>query len=445
MSFERLGLDPRLLKAVVQSGFHQPTDIQSRAIPVILAGRDLMACAQTGTGKTAAFLLPILQKLLNPSEKRGAGPRVLVLTPTRELALQIGDAIGQLGRYCKLAGGSLVGGVSYGPQHRLLGKPLDILVATPGRLLDHIDQGNLDFSRLEVFVLDEADRMLDMGFIHPVKNIAATLPGKRQTLLFSATLEGEVLKVAKALLTDPERIQLAVNSDTHADIAQQMHEADDAGHKRRLLAHYLAQPAVTQALVFTATKHGAKRMARKLDAEGHSAAALHGDMSQAARKRAVEQMRRGRIRVLVATDVAARGLDIRTISHVINFDLPTVAEDYIHRIGRTGRARATGTAVSLVAPQDRSKLVQIERLTGRSLARGIIVGLEPDARSAKDNGRPQRERPGSGVAARARSGKPGQAVPGPGPRGRKPSSRRKNSRVRPWSGRAATGSEAFSR
>jgi len=371
-----------------------------------------MACAQTGTGKTAAFVLPILQRLLEPARGRGAGPRALVLTPTRELAIQIGEAIEQLGRYCSLVSGSLVGGVSYGPQHRMLRKPLDILVATPGRLLDHLDQGTVDFSRLEVFVLDEADRMLDMGFIRPVRTIAATLPGKRQTLLFSATLEGEVLSVAKALMSRPERIQLAVNREPHADIAQHMHEADDAGHKRRLLAHYLAQPALTQALVFTATKHGAKRMARRLDAEGHSAASLHGNMSQAARRRTVEQMRRGRIRVLVATDVAARGLDIRTISHVINFDLPTVAEDYIHRIGRTGRAKATGTAVSLVTPEDRTKLVQIERLTGRSLERGTIIGLEPASRGKNPSsrhkggrGRPwaDRSRPGGNQATRRRS------------------------------------------
>ncbi|MGA8259926.1 MAG: DEAD/DEAH box helicase [Arenicellales bacterium] len=445
MSFEQLGLDPRLLKAVVKSGFHQPTDIQSRAIPSILAGRDLMACAQTGTGKTAAFVLPILQMLLEPCGKRGAGPRALVLTPTRELAIQIGEAIEQLGRYCNLSSGSLVGGVSYGPQHRLLGKPLDILVATPGRLLDHIGQGRVDFSRLEVFVLDEADRMLDMGFIRPVKTIAAALPARRQTLLFSATLEGEVLKVAKALMSDPERIQLAVNRDTHADIAQHMHQADDVAHKRRLLAHYLAQPAVTQALVFTATKHGAKRMAKSLDAEGHSTAALHGNMSQAARKRTVEQMRRGEVRVLVATDVAARGLDIRTISHVINFDLPTVAEDYIHRIGRTGRARATGTAVSLVTPEDRSKLFQIERLTGRSLERGIVVGLEPASGGDRQGGQRQREGSGAKVAARGVPGKSGKTTARLGAPGKPHSSRKRSARGRPWTGRPSARREAFSR
>ncbi len=388
MSFEKLRLDSRLLKAVEDSGFHQPTDIQRRAIPLALAGKDLMASAQTGTGKTAAFVLPTLQRLLKPATKRGVGPRALVITPTRELALQISDAVAQFGRFCRLTTGNLVGGMPYPPQYRMLGKPLDLLVATPGRLLDHMNQGRVNFSRLEVLILDEADRMLDMGFIQPVKTIAAAVPAARQTLLFSATLEGQVLKIAKALLKNPERVQLAANSDRHASIAQRIYQADDASHKRKLLAHHLVQDELTQALVFTATKRGARRMAKVLDSQGHATAALHGDMSQSARKRTVERMRRGKIRVLVATDVAARGLDIRSISHVINFDMPTVAEDYIHRIGRTGRAQALGTAISLVAPDDRSKLNQIERLTGRRLERGVVVGLEPNAR-------PPRNEPGS--------------------------------------------------
>jgi superfamily II DNA/RNA helicase len=253
-----------------------------------------------------------------------------------------------------------------------------------------MDQGRVNFSRLEVLILDEADRMLDMGFIHPVKTIAAAVPAARQTLLFSATLEGPVLKIAKALMKNPERVQLAANRDRHASITQCIYQADDAGHKRKLLAHHLGQDELTQALVFTATKRGARRMAKVLDAEGHLVAALHGDMSQSARKRTVEHMRRGKIRVLVATDVAARGLDIRSISHVINFDLPTVAEDYIHRIGRTGRAEALGTAISLVTPDDRSKLSQIERLTGRRLERGIIVGLEPAVSTSRNGPGPKR-------------------------------------------------------
>lgn len=379
MTFEELGLDSRLLRAVKDGGFRQPTEIQSRAIPIILAGKDLMACAQTGTGKTAAFVLPVLQKLLEPAGRKGVGPRALVLTPTRELAVQVSDVVARFGHPCSFTAGSLVGGVSYGPQHRLLGKPLDLLVATPGRLLDHMSQGNVNFSRLETLILDEADRMLDMGFIRPVKQIAAALPANRQTLLFSATLEGAVLDVAKALTKKPERLQLTSNHERHAGITQCLYQADDTSHKRKLLAHHLTRDDLTQALVFTATKRGAKRMAKSLGVAGHSAAALHGDMSQAARQRTVERMRLGQVRVLVATDVAARGLDIRSISHVINFDLPAVAEDYIHRIGRTGRARARGTAISLVVPGDRSKLNQIERLTGSKLQAGVIAGLEPKA------------------------------------------------------------------
>ncbi len=403
MLFEQLGLDSRLLRAVKHSGFQQPTDIQRQAIPLAVAGKDLMASAQTGTGKTAAFVLPTLHKLLEPPKVPGVGPRALVVTPTRELALQIKDAVEQFGRFCQLTSANLVGGMSYRPQYRMLEKPLDVLVATPGRLLDHMNQGRVNFSRLEVLILDEADRMLDMGFIQPVKAIAAALPVSRQTLLFSATLEGPVLNIAKAMLRNPVRVQLAANRDRHARIAQRMNQANDANHKRKLLAHHLVQDELTQALVFTATKRGARRMAEVLNTQGHATAALHGDMSQAARKRTVERMRRGNIRVLVATDVAARGLDICSISHVINFDLPTVAEDYIHRIGRTGRAQGSGTAISLVAPDDRAKLNQIERLTGRKLEREVIVGLEPNARGSRNGHEAKRiqmsKRPSSGSGA----------------------------------------------
>ncbi len=413
MSFEQLALDPRLLKAVKGSGFQQPTDIQRQAIPLALAGKDLMASAQTGTGKTAAFVLPTLQRLLQPATKRSVGPRALVLTPTRELALQISDAVAQFGQFCRLTTGNLVGGMPYPAQNRMLGKPLDLLVATPGRLLDHMSQGRVNFSRLEVLILDEADRMLDMGFIQPVKTIAAAVPAARQTLLFSATLEGQVLKIAKALMKNPERVQLAANRDRHASIAQHIYQADDAAHKRKLLAHHLVQDELTQALVFTATKRGARRMAKVLDEQGHATAALHGDMSQSARKRTVERMRRGKIRVLVATDVAARGLDICSISHVINFDLPTVAEDYIHRIGRTGRAQASGTAISLVAPDDRSKLNQIERLTGRRLERSIVVGLEPNSRPSRNETRSTRgSKPGTNPGSHFRANNVGKATSG---------------------------------
>ena len=394
MSFENLKLDSTLLRAVEACGYKTPTDIQRQAIPVALAGRDLMASAQTGTGKTAAFVLPVLQRLLQPATARGRGPRVLVLTPTRELAMQVTDNIQQFGRFCRVVSGSVVGGMSYSPQIRLLGRPLDLLVATPGRLMDHMEQGRVDFSRLEVLILDEADRMLDMGFVQAVKTIAAATPTSRQTLLFSATLEGQVLEVARRLLKDPARIQLAASTDRHAGIVQHVHQADDATHKHSLLAHFLESGLLYQALVFTATKRGADKLARTLAAKGHSSAALHGDMTQGARKRTVEHMRRGKLRVLVATDVASRGLDIQGISHVINFDLPMVAEDYIHRIGRTGRAGATGTAISLVGPEDRRKLADIERLVGRRFERTVIPGLEPK--------RPERSAPHARPAGKPR-------------------------------------------
>ena len=406
-SFDALQLHPLLLKAAAASGFTAPTAIQQQAIPEVLSGRDLMASAQTGTGKTAAFVLPALQRLLTPASARGRGPRVLVLTPTRELAMQVTENIRQLGRFTRFVSGSVVGGMPYPPQNRLLAAPLDLLVATPGRLMDHMAQGRVDFARIELLVLDEADRMLDMGFVDAVQDIAARTPAQRQTLLFSATLEGRVLRVAQALLRDPVRVQLAANHERHAAITQQVHLADDHGHKQRLLAHYLAQPALKQAVVFTATKAGADRLARALEGLGHAAAPLHGDMNQNQRRRTVEQMKRGGFRLLVATDVAARGLDIRSLSHVINFDLPMVAEDYIHRIGRTGRGGDSGTAISFVGPDDRRKLADIERLTGSRLERSVIAGLEPLRReSASGHARNQGagRKPGGAHRAPTRSG-----------------------------------------
>ena len=377
MFFKDLNLDAKLLKAVEASGFSEPTDIQRQAIPVVLSGRDLMASAQTGTGKTAAFVLPALQQLLKPSNKRGKGPRVLVLTPTRELAMQVTDHIRQFGRFAKFSAGTVVGGMAYPPQIKMLRNPLDLLVATPGRLLDHMEQGRVDFSRLEILVLDEADRMLDMGFVDAVKTIAAATPNDRQSLLFSATLEGPVLNIARQLLKDPERIALAANNERHESIQQHLHYADSVSHKHELLEHHLRNVDVHQALIFTATKRAADKLAKNLTAQNHRSAALHGDMSQNKRKRTVDNMRRGKFRLLVATDVAARGLDIRGISHVINFDMPMVAEDYIHRIGRTGRAGSTGNAISLVGPGDRDKLSRVERLTGQKIKREVVEGLEP--------------------------------------------------------------------
>lgn len=380
VSFEQLNLNSDLLRAIKACGFDAPTDIQRQAIPVALSGADLMASAQTGTGKTAAFVLPALQRLATPPKARGHGPRVLVLTPTRELAQQVAANIEQFGRFSRIRAGSVVGGMPYPPQMRMLERPLDLLVATPGRLMDHMERNRVDFGRLEMLVLDEADRMLDMGFVDAVNLIAAATPPERQTLLFSATLEGRVLDVARRLLRDPARIQLAASRDQHQSISQQLHQADDMRHKHRLLSHLIGQTDLSQAVIFTATKRGADRLAETLAQNGHTCAALHGDMGQGQRKRTVDRMRRGNLRLLVATDVAARGLDIKGISHVINFDLPMVAEDYIHRIGRTGRAGATGTAVSFVGPDDWGKLAGIERMLGRKLERDIIPGLEPQAR-----------------------------------------------------------------
>lgn len=377
MSFDNLNLDSKLLQAIEKCGYSQPTDIQRQAIPAVLSGRDLMASAQTGTGKTAAFVLPALQRLLQPSRVTGNGPRVLVLTPTRELAMQVSENVEQFGRFTRFTSGNVVGGMPYPAQIKMLRRPLDLLVATPGRLMDHMEQGRVDFSRLEILVLDEADRMLDMGFVDAVREITSATPATRQTLLFSATLEGKVLKIAKQSLKDPARIQLATNQKSHESILQHIHHADDVAHKHRLMSHYLQDDSVEQAVIFTATKRGAERLSKVLAGKGHTTAALHGDMGQGQRKRTVERMRRRKFRLLVATDVAARGLDIKGISHVFNYELPMVAEDYIHRIGRTGRGGAKGTAVSLVGPDDWAKLTGIERLMEQKLKREVIEGLEP--------------------------------------------------------------------
>ncbi len=392
-SFDDFGFDDTLLRAVKACGFSTPTPVQVQAIPPVMAGRDLLASAQTGTGKTAAFLLPILHRLKTRPAKPGRGPRVLILSPTRELAGQIADAVRDLGRFSNVRHGSVVGGMGYGPQHRLLGGSLDVLVATPGRLMDHMEQGRVSFPRLEVLVLDEADRMLDMGFAPAVERIASALPKDRQTLLFSATLEGRVLNVARRHQTDPATVRLAHATMRHKDIAQWMHEAGDGAHKRAVLERLLGEMGPGQALVFTATKRGAKRLAATLEAGGHACDALHGNMTQAARLRTVARLRKGGLKVVVATDVAARGLDVPGISHVINYDLPRTAEDYIHRIGRTGRAGAEGVAISLVGRAEMGQLRQIERLTGRPMERRVLNGLEaPRYETAvaapRPNGRP---------------------------------------------------------
>jgi superfamily II DNA/RNA helicase len=399
VTFEKLALHPSILKAITDSGYTVPTPIQAQAIPLALAGADLMASAQTGTGKTAAFVLPSLHRLATPSSVNSRGPRVLVLTPTRELAAQVTEAAMKYGKHLRFRIGNVVGGMPYPPQMRLLSQPLDILVATPGRLLDHMERGRIDYSRLEVLVLDEADRMLDMGFIHAVEEIAAATPKTRQTLLFSATLEGNVAKLAGRLLKAPKRIQITPVHERHENIEQRLHHVDDGSHKQKLLAHLMLDSGFEKAIVFTATKRGADRLAKTLHAQGHPASPLHGDMNQNQRNRAVAHLRSGSVKLLVATDVAARGLDVSGITHVINYDLPKSPEDYVHRIGRTGRAGAKGIAISFASPEERGQLRDIERYTKQTIPALVIAGLEPTARAS----RPQSpERPRSGYRGKPR-------------------------------------------
>jgi superfamily II DNA/RNA helicase len=378
MSFEKLNLHPLILKAITDSGYTSPTPIQEQAIPELLAGHDIMASAQTGTGKTAAFMLPALHRLASPSKISGRGPRVLVLTPTRELALQVSEAASKYGKHlARIRVVSILGGMPYPLQNKLLSQPVEILVATPGRLIDHIQRGRIDFSRLEMLVLDEADRMLDMGFIDDVEKIASATPADRQTLLFSATLDSAIANIAARLLKSPKRIQIATSQARLDNIEQRLHYVDDMPHKSRLLDHLLRDTGLNQAIVFTATKRDADMLADNLAAQGHEAAALHGDMSQRDRNRTLTKLRHGGLRVLVATDVAARGIDVAGITHVINFDLPKFAEDYVHRIGRTGRAGAAGIAVSFASGKDGVNLKKIERFTGQRIASHVVPGLEP--------------------------------------------------------------------
>lgn len=386
MSFEQLALHPDLLKSISEQGFTEPSDIQTQAIPHILAGKDIMASAPTGTGKTAAFVLPALHNLSQTEAPQGHGPRVLVLTPTRELAKQVSDNIYKLTKYMRMRSTTIVGGMPYPPQIKMLRQSLDFLVATPGRLIDHMNSGRVDFSRIQMLILDEADRMLDMGFVDEVTRIAKETPENRQTLLFSATLEGQVEKVARALLKEPVKIQVAGVKIKHDSITQHMLQADDFRHKRKLLDHVLSDTAVEQAIIFTATKKGADNLAEKLKDDGYACAALHGDMRQNMRRRVIEQMQRRRLKVLVATDVAARGLDIRTISHVVNFDMPMQAEDYVHRIGRTGRGGSTGSAYSLIGPQDWQLFYRIQKFLDTRYELTAIPGLEAQQVKPKFSG-----------------------------------------------------------
>lgn len=383
--FNELNLHPSIIDAIYDCGFTSPTPIQKQAIPKIIAGVDLLASAQTGTGKTAAFLLPVLQRLSEPAKVKGIGPRALILVPTRELAMQVANEAKKFSKNLpRMRTVCIYGGAPYPLQNRELSRPTEILVATPGRLIDHIERGRIDFSRLEVLILDEADRMLDMGFIEPVEQIASKTPKDRQTLLFSATLKGEVLKLAKRLLTNPEEISVAHEHDKHENIEQRLHYVDNLSHKHRLLDHLLNDPEINQVVVFTSTKLSADQLVDTLFDNGHKAAALHGDMNQGQRTRTIGRLRRGEIRILIATDVAARGIDVQTISHVINFDLPTCAEDYVHRIGRTGRAGSKGIALSFAAGRDLPLVKRIEQFTGQKLEAHLISGLEPKTQFSTD-------------------------------------------------------------
>ncbi len=381
MSFDSLGLSAELLRAVAEQGYTQPTPIQRQAIPVILDGKDVMAGAQTGTGKTAGFTLPLLQRLSQkPAAGKGHRPvRALVLTPTRELAAQVGESIETYGRHLPLTSAVIFGGVKINPQIAKLKQGVDILVATPGRLLDHASQKTVDLSQIEILVLDEADRMLDMGFIHDIRKVLALLPANRhrQNLLFSATFSKEIQDLANRLLDHPELIEVAKRNTTAERINQVIHPVDKS-RKRELLSFLIGSNNWRQVLVFTRTKHGANRLAEQLEKDGLTAAAIHGNKSQGARTRALAGFKKGEIRVLVATDIAARGLDIDQLPHVVNFELPNVPEDYVHRIGRTGRAGNEGEAMSLVCVDELKLLRDIERLVKREIPKVVIQGYEPD-------------------------------------------------------------------
>jgi ATP-dependent RNA helicase RhlE len=393
MSFENLGLSAELLRAVAEQGYSEPTPIQQRAVPLILAGRDVLAAAQTGTGKTAGFTLPILQSLQDELQQAGvqdgAGdahrgrrrrrvpqPRVLVLCPTRELALQVEASVETYGRHLPFRSTVIFGGVGINPQIDRLRRGVDIVVATPGRLLDHLGRGTVDLSRIETLVLDEADRMLDMGFIHDIRKVLAALPPRRQNLLFSATFSGDIRRLAGDLLHEPAEIEVAPRNSTAERITQVVHPLDRT-RKREFLSHRIGAENWQQVLVFTRTKHGANRLAKQLTRDGLQADAIHGNKSQGARVRALEGFKKGDIRVLVATDIAARGLDIERLPHVVNYDLPQVAEDYVHRIGRTARAGQDGHAISLVSADESQQLADIERLLKARIPREVVPGYEP--------------------------------------------------------------------
>lgn len=379
MSFESLGLMSELHRAVTEKGYSNPTPIQEQAIPLVLAGRDLMGGAQTGTGKTAGFTLPLLQRLMSSNKQiKGRRPiRALVLTPTRELAAQVAESIRDYGKYLPLKSTVVFGGVSINPQKMKLIRGVDILIATPGRLLDHVSQNSANLSNVDILVLDEADRMLDMGFIHDIKKILALLPKNRQTLLFSATFSDDIKKLVNNLLNNPALIEVAQQNTTAERISQMVHHVDKK-RKRELLSFLIGSNNWQQVLVFNRTKHGCNRLTEQLNKDGITTSAIHGNKSQGARTRALADFKSGKIRVLVATDIAARGIDINQLPHVVNYELPNVAEDYVHRIGRTGRAGKEGQAISLVCVDELKLLKDIEKLIGNDIPKDIIDGYTPD-------------------------------------------------------------------
>jgi ATP-dependent RNA helicase RhlE len=409
MKFTELGLSAEIQRAVAAQGYDTPTPIQAQAIPVVLAGRDLMACAQTGTGKTAGFTLPILQ-LLGTRRAKPKRPRVLVLTPTRELAMQVEESVRTYGAHLPTTSLCVFGGVGINPQIQGLARGVDILVATPGRLLDHMQQRTVDLSEIEILVLDEADRMLDMGFIRDIRKILAVMPKQRQSLLFSATFSDEIRELAQTFLNDPASVEVARRNTTVETVAQRVIYVDRE-KKSELLIHLLQSHGWHQVLVFARTKHGADALARKIEKAGISSAALHGNKSQGARVRALNDFKDGKLVVLVATDIAARGLDIDALPHVINFELPNIPEDYVHRIGRTGRAGLGGEALSLVCADERLYLRDIEKLIKREIDKQTLPGFEPIHTAAvspppqRRGGNQQRQgQPGNGGNRGGRSG-----------------------------------------
>lgn len=378
MPFKSLGLSQELIKALTEKGYTKPTAIQEQAIPLVLEGSDLIAGSQTGTGKTASFTLPLLQRLTRDKKETASKQvRALILTPTRELAAQVAESVVTYGKYLSLTTAVIFGGVSLNAQIKALRNGVDIVIATPGRLLDHVSQGNVDLSKVEILVLDEADRMLDMGFINDIRKVLALLPKKRQNLLFSATFSKEIKALADSLLNAPKQIQIARHVTSAEGVSQAVYPVDNK-RKRELLSHLISSENLKQILVFTRTKHGANRLAEQLSNDGITAAAIHGNKSQNARTKALADFKSGAVRALIATDIASRGLDIDQLPHVVNYELPNVPEEYVHRIGRTGRAGNVGKAISLVCIDEHQFLLDIEKLLKRTIERITLPGYEPD-------------------------------------------------------------------